>query len=122
MIEVNPRLAGGFIPELVRLATGVDVIAQTMKLVLGEPTDLNSIFSRHASIRFVTAFRKGRLRRITGLKEASSVPGVADVQLYRASGDVIGGNHDFRDRIGHVIANCEKVHQPRSMQRNPRWS
>jgi biotin carboxylase len=109
VIEVNPRLAGGFIPELVRLATGVDVIAQTMKLVLGEPTDLNSIFSRHASIRFVTAFRKGRLRRITGLKEASSVPGVADVQLYRASGDVMGGNHDFRDRIGHVIASAESA-------------
>src|SRR5262249_54068333 len=35
VIEINPRLAGGFIPELVRLSTGLDLIEATVALAAG---------------------------------------------------------------------------------------
>ena len=36
VIEVNPRLAGGQIPTLVRLATGIDLVGATVDAVIGE--------------------------------------------------------------------------------------
>ncbi len=35
-IEVDPRLAGGFIPELVRPRKGLDLIREILRLVAGE--------------------------------------------------------------------------------------
>ncbi|HEV7588755.1 MAG TPA: ATP-grasp domain-containing protein [Longimicrobium sp.] len=103
-IEVNPRLAGGFIPELVRHAQGIDLIRQTLRLVVGEAPELAPVRARHASIRFLFAPGDGRLEAADGLGAARAVPGVVDATLYRAPGDLLAVRGDFRDRIGHVIA------------------
>ena len=103
-IEVNPRLAGGFIPELVRHAEGIDLIRETLRLVAGQAPDVAPSRRRHASIRFLFAPRAGRLDGFEGVDEALSADGVVDVALYRAIGDEIAIHGDFRDRIGHVVA------------------
>lgn len=103
-IEVNPRLAGGFIPELVRHAQGVDLILQTLRLVAGEPPELEPRHARHASIRFLFAPGAGRLAAVEGAEAARAVAGVVDVTLYRSPGDELAMHGDFRDRIGHVVA------------------
>jgi biotin carboxylase len=104
IIEINPRLAGGFIPEIVRLAFGVDPIRETIKLVVGQSADIQPLHNDYSSIRFLTPSRAGVISAITGLKEAASVDGVVDVQTYRRVGDRVGIDNDFRDRIGHVIS------------------
>jgi len=103
-IEVNPRLAGGFIPELVRHAQGIDLVRQALRLVVGEAPALAPARARHASIRFLFAPGDGRLDAADGLGAARAVPGVVDAALYRAPGDLLAARGDFRDRIGHVIA------------------
>ena len=103
-IEVNPRLAGGFIPELVRHAEGIDLIRATLALVVGREADVAATRRRHASIRFLFAPRAGRLDGVGGVEDAKAMDGVADVALYRSVGDVLTIEGDFRDRIGHVIA------------------
>jgi biotin carboxylase len=106
-IEVNPRLAGGFIPELVRHAHGIDLIRETLRLVVGERPDPlprgEAAPDRHAAIRFLLAPRAGRLVAAEGLAEARAAAGVMDVALYRAIGDELSLTGDFRDRIGHAI-------------------
>ena len=103
-IEVNPRLAGGFIPELVRHAEGIDLIRATLELVVGREADAAATRRRHASIRFLFAPGAGRLDGVDGVEEARATGGVADVALYRSAGDLLTIEGDFRDRIGHVIA------------------
>lgn len=103
-IEVNPRLAGGFIPELVRHAEGIDLIRETIRLVAGLPPQVEPARHRHASIRFLFAPAAGRLERVEGMEDARALPGVVDVQLYRETGSGIAIHGDFRDRIGHVVA------------------
>ncbi|HEX6371103.1 MAG TPA: ATP-grasp domain-containing protein [Longimicrobium sp.] len=103
-IEVNPRLAGGFIPELVRHAEGIDLIRETLRLVVGERPEPAPLHRRHASIRFLFAPGAGRLAAVEGVEEARAGPDVVDVALYRAVGDEIDVHGDFRDRIGHAIA------------------
>jgi biotin carboxylase len=104
VIEINPRLAGGFIPELVRHAQGIDLIKQTLQAVVGRPPLLLPLYSRHASIRFILARRPGVLEGVEGMDEARRISGVCDLQLYRRPGDRLSIHGDFRDRIGHVIA------------------
>jgi biotin carboxylase len=104
VIEVNPRLAGGFIPELVRHAQGIDLIRQTLRLVVGLAPELAPSAHRHASIRFLFAPGDGPLAGVEGLEDARGMPGVVDAALYRAPGDLLEVRGDFRDRIGHVVA------------------
>lgn len=104
IIEVNPRLAGGHIPQLVRLATGVDLIAETIRIVRGERPALKETQQRHASIRFILPPHDGLLLKWKGQRRAGGVPGVEDVQSYAKLGSRVSVRGDFRDRIGHVIA------------------
>lgn len=103
-MEVNPRLAGGFIPELVRHAHGIDLIEQTVRRVVGLPVDVEPAHHRHASIRFLFAPADGRLAAVDGVDDARAAADVVDVALYRALGDEMVIHGDFRDRVGHVMA------------------
>ncbi len=108
-IEVNPRLAGGFIPELVRHAQGIDLIRETLRLVVGRTPGLAAIRQGHASIRFLFAPREGRLLEVQGRGAALGQTHVEDVTLYRKAGDALTIEGDFRDRIGHVLAYAERA-------------
>ena len=103
-MEVNPRLAGGFIPELVRHAEGIDLIRETLRLVVGRKPGLVRAHRRHASIRFLFAPGAGRLAAIEGMSDALRRPDVVEVRAYRRAGDELAVHGDFRDRIGHVVA------------------
>jgi biotin carboxylase len=104
IIETNPRLAGGFIPEIVRLATGVNMIRETLGLVVGQTADVTPLHNKFASIRFLVPSRKGIIRSFAGLNDAHQIIGVTDIQLYRKAGESVELENDFRDRVGHVIS------------------
>jgi biotin carboxylase len=104
LIEVNPRLAGGFIPELVRLATGVELIGETIAAACGREVRPARAAHRAASIRFLLAPAEGRLAAVDHWEAATAEEGVADLQLYVQPGGSVARRGDFRDRIGHVIA------------------
>lgn len=103
IIEVNPRLAGGFIPWLVHLSRGVDLIEQTIRLVSGKTPLLETTLSRHTSIRFLIPEDEGVFTGADGVAEASNVPGVVEVNVSAQSGSRVQRRGDFRDRIGYVI-------------------
>lgn len=105
VIEVNPRLAGGRIPTLVRLATGVDLIGATVDAVtgIGGAGLLPEPGPGHASIRFLVAPRTGRVRRTGGVAAAAAVPGVVDVAFSVRPGQHVGGTGSFLDRVAHVV-------------------
>lgn len=104
IIEVNPRLAGGFIPELVRLSCGIDLISETIMLALGEQPELTNSCREHTSIRFILSPGDGTLAGVEGLEQAQSIPGIMDVKLYSPIGTEMRRYGDFRDRVGHVIS------------------
>ena len=104
IIEVNPRLAGGFIPELVRLSCGIDLVSETIMVALGEQPELRNTCREHSSIRFVLSPGDGLLAGVEGLDQAQSIPGIMQVKLYSSVGTEMRRNGDFRDRVGHVIS------------------
>ncbi|ATE55699.1 pyridoxal-phosphate dependent enzyme [Actinosynnema pretiosum] len=104
VVEVNPRLAGGMIPELVRLATGVELLAQQVRAAAGLPPDLAPSRAAHAGIAFLTAPRAGVLAEVTGVEAARAVPGVEHVLVTAAPGAAVRPPENAYDRLGHVIA------------------
>jgi argininosuccinate lyase len=104
IIEVNPRLAGGFIPELVRRATGTDLIAQTCAFAAGRTPDLKPVLAHHSSIRFIVAPGPGRLDGIRFPRFAVPDGMGVETQCYVPNGAELERHGDFRDRVGHVIA------------------
>jgi biotin carboxylase len=107
IVEINPRLAGGFIPELVRLATGLDLIEAVLRRAVGEEGRLRKTAEKHASIRFIVPSADGVLRAVGGTGMGSMQKEVVDIRMYRKPGENVRIHHDFRDRIGHIIACAE---------------
>ncbi|MES0214166.1 acetyl-CoA carboxylase biotin carboxylase subunit family protein [Mesorhizobium sp. C280B] len=104
VIEVNPRLAGTPFPQLVRLAYGVDLITEHIKLIIGDKCDLRRRHSHIAAARHLIADRNGTLDWIDGHSQAAAVSGVAEVKFYVEPKTPIVRKGDYRDCMGHVIA------------------
>ncbi|MES0213364.1 acetyl-CoA carboxylase biotin carboxylase subunit family protein [Mesorhizobium sp. M0028] len=104
VIETNPRLAGAPSPQLIQLAYGVDLIAEHVKLAIGEECNLRRLQSQTAAARFLLADRDGILDCVNGDGQAAAVSGVAEVKLYVEPKTPIVRKGDYRDWIGHVIA------------------
>jgi S-sulfo-L-cysteine synthase (3-phospho-L-serine-dependent) len=106
VVEVNPRLAGGMIPRAVQEATGVDMIFHVVAAAAGRPEPLAPRAGSAASIRFLVAGEEGTLTGVTGVAEATRLPGVVEVGMTAQAGQQVVLRHSFRDRLGYVIASA----------------
>lgn len=104
VIEVNARLAGGWIPWLARLATGVDMVLATVGKAIDVPVETTPKKLHAASIRFIIPKKEGVVTGVSGIHEAQAVPGVIDAHCKISPADQVSLENSFRDRVGHVIA------------------
>ncbi|MEV2279016.1 ATP-grasp domain-containing protein [Nocardiopsis sp. NPDC049922] len=107
VIELNCRLAGGMIPELIRLASGVDLLEQQLRGAVGEVPRLSADRTGCSGIRFLTSPRHGVLRGLAGLDELRRVPGIVRAEVTAAVGDRVRPPRCAYDRLGFVIASGE---------------
>jgi len=106
VIEVNGRVAGGRIPELVRIASGVDLCAIHMESLLGGSPDLTVECERTAVAHFVLLSPAGALTDVLGIELAASRPGVHEVRLRPGVqvGMTYEPNGSNRDRAAWILA------------------
>ncbi|CAN5512860.1 N/A [soil metagenome] len=104
IVEINPRLAGGMIPELVRWATGIDLLRAVLALALGESPAAQATRDEVAGIRFFTARRPGILRDARGLDDVRKLATVRDVRIDKPTGASVRAAECATDRLGYVIA------------------
>jgi biotin carboxylase len=107
VIEINARLAGGMIPELIRLTTGIDMLRQQILAATGQLPRLRPAGPAKkpfAGIRFLLPVRTGMLDRITGAESAARLPGVAEIAITATAGSPVTIARDAYGRLGHVIA------------------
>ncbi|MFD4131471.1 pyridoxal-phosphate dependent enzyme [Streptomyces goshikiensis] len=108
IIEVNPRLAGGMIPEMIRLATGTGLLEQQVRAATGQEPLLEPEFTRQGGIRFLIAERAGRVIAIEGADRAAAVPGVDRVTVTVRPGAEVRPAQDAYGRLGYIIATSER--------------
>jgi biotin carboxylase len=103
IIEVNARLAGGMIPELIRLVTGVDLLEQQIKSTVGRPISLQGRFQGVAGIQFLSAKKPGKLYGIEGLEKVATMRDVISVKAIAKAGIYVQPPQNGYHRLGYVI-------------------
>jgi S-sulfo-L-cysteine synthase (3-phospho-L-serine-dependent) len=105
IVEVNARLAGGMIPELVRRCGGADLVRSQVGAALGRAVEASRAHNTRAtSIRFLMAEQNAVLREPShAIAKVRSLPGVADATVYKSVNEYMTPAVDFRGRIGHVM-------------------
>lgn len=101
IIEINPRLAGGMIPKIVKTAIGVNLIEKTIDLITGKNINLIHKKNGFSSIRFVIPQKNGLLKSVSLKPE--NLKTTVEFNINKKSNDLIILQGDFRDRIGYLI-------------------
>jgi biotin carboxylase len=111
VVECAARIPGGQMADLVRVATGVDLVEVQLRMALGEdlPDELvRPRFSQPLAIRFLTAapgpLPTGRVKSIGPLDKVLAFPGVVQADVYLQVGETIRPVRLDGDRRGYVIA------------------
>ncbi|MGW3471981.1 3-deoxy-7-phosphoheptulonate synthase [Saccharopolyspora sp. NPDC000995] len=104
VVEINPRLAGGMIPELFRLGTGVDLLEAQVRFAAGAEFDLPESFEGYAGIQFLLPPEEGVLEEVTGVEQTTALPGVRAVTVTAKPGQRVAPPVDAYGRLGYVIA------------------
>lgn len=107
VIEVNARIAGGHIPRLVHLATGVDLVALHVAQSAGLPTATPRYEQvRGAAIRFLTLDRPVRVLSAPD-HHTSTDRRVVEIATTLVPNAEYHPHGDHTDRVGHVITVAE---------------
>lgn len=104
LVEVNPRLAGGFIPVMIHAASGQDLIGATIQRATDQDVQLGEPTPGCAALRFLVPNENGFLQELSGLDAARQVSGIAFAESNRQLPQDFRVHHDFRDRVGHIMA------------------
>nr|WP_042178670.1 pyridoxal-phosphate dependent enzyme [Kibdelosporangium sp. MJ126-NF4]CEL13329.1 Cysteine synthase [Kibdelosporangium sp. MJ126-NF4]CTQ99020.1 Cysteine synthase (EC 2.5.1.47) [Kibdelosporangium sp. MJ126-NF4] len=108
IVEINPRLAGGMIPELIRYATGIDLLEQQLRAATGSSPEFTPNSAGYAGIQFLLAPAAGTLHAIDGVARAERIPGVERVTVTAIAGSEVRVPRNAYDRLGYVIARHDR--------------
>lgn len=95
VLEVNGRVGGG-VPDMLRLASGVEIVRLAMRAALGLPSEVDAVpATSGVAYRFFCQppHTASRLTSIDGLERLKQLPGVESVFLHHLPGSEI----DVRD-------------------------
>ncbi len=106
LIEINPRLAGNYIVELIRRVTGVDLLQVTIDLALGRRPSLAAApaGARSAAIKFLIPSHGGLVREIRGTARLGANPRVQRWHMDGVEGKRVAPPVDNACYLGHVVA------------------
>ena len=114
VVECAARIPGGQMADLVRFASGVDLVEVQIRMALGDdlPDELvKAQFVQPLAIRFLTAepgpLPTGRVKRIGPLDKVLAFPGVVQADVYLQVGETIRPVRLDGDRRGYVIATAD---------------
>jgi biotin carboxylase len=106
VVEINPRMGGSYLFDLIRLTTGLDPFELLFDLSLDRDPDLvprrTGISS--AALRFLLPPCAGRIRAIDGVEAIAADPAVHRITVDDVVGKEVREPRDNNDFIGHILA------------------
>lgn len=108
VIEVNGRIGGG-VPDMLRLASGVDIMTLAMGAALGsasEVTELPATSGVAYRFFFQPPVSARRVTAVDGLDRLALLPGVESVSLRRPLGSAIDARDGTRAHVFAVVGSA----------------
>jgi biotin carboxylase len=102
LIEVNARLCGADLPDLIEAALGIRLRHEVLAMHAGHSPRLAAQFHRGAATRRFTSPRTGVLRDVKGVPEARDALGVVDVTFDVRPGDAVESAVSNHEVLGHL--------------------
>lgn len=118
IVEINTRIGGNWISELMRYVLGVNPLEMAVQLALGENIQppAPTTFPGSAAIMFLTAARAGVLEGIDGWERARTHPSVVNALLRPAlSGRHVAPPTSNDDYLGYLMCVDEQGARARSL-------
>lgn len=103
IIEINARLAGGMIPELIQYAAGIDMLEAQICMASQQKIVLDRKYHQSAGIQFVVAEKEGVFCGIEGVSEVEQLSSVKRVAITYKRGQRMRCPQNAYDRLGYVI-------------------
>jgi biotin carboxylase len=109
VIEVNGRIGGG-VPDMLRLAAGVDIVKLSMRAALGLDLPVAAPLPRTRGVGYRFFFQPPpsarRLVSIDGLEQLKDQPGVESVYLHYPPGSEIDARDGTRSYLFAVVGHA----------------
>ncbi|MFE4974503.1 ATP-grasp domain-containing protein [Kitasatospora sp. NPDC056651] len=107
LVEVNARMAGAQIGRIIREATGLDLLAEVLRLHAGLEPELSVSRNAAAASRYLTAVDGGVLDGFGGVDLVERLPGVLAVDLYARPGTEVRRGRSNADVLGHLVVRAD---------------
>ncbi|WP_336771226.1 ATP-grasp domain-containing protein [Bacillus bombysepticus] len=104
LIEINPRISGGAMNSMIKIGHGIDLVQETIQLMLGNKPSLDKKHYKYVYTHYLTVKSKGELIRVTGKNRSSNYPGVEEVYIKPKKGKIIKPPTSMGHRCGYVLA------------------
>ncbi|WP_339250117.1 ATP-grasp domain-containing protein [Sporosarcina sp. FSL W8-0480] len=104
LIEINPRISGGAMNNMLKAAFGYDLTEETLKLYLGEQPSLIVTQRNFVFTQYVIVEQKGILEKVTGKNRARKLPGIVEVYVKPKKGTLLMPPLSMGHRYAYVIA------------------
>ncbi|ODP30115.1 Argininosuccinate lyase [Paenibacillus nuruki] len=104
IIEINGRLAGGMIPELIRLTTGIDMLEQHIYCAIDGPCLPNLHYKGTAGIRFLMSNVEGEFKELTGIDQLKYIHHIKESKVYIQLGETVVPPQNAYQRLGYIVA------------------
>lgn len=105
IIEINPRLGGRFLVDLIKDSIGIDLIKEWIKVSVGLDGDFQpNYIKKGAAYSVITSKNEGYFMGIKGIEEALKVKYIKKITLDVKKGDFISRPQKNADSLGFIYA------------------
>ncbi|PEB51836.1 biotin carboxylase [Bacillus pseudomycoides] len=104
LIEINPRISGGAMNDMIEIGHGINLVQETIQLMLGNTPSLNKKHYKYVYTHYLTVKSKGKLIRVTGKNRSSKYPGVEKVYIKPKKGAILKPPTSMGHRCGYILA------------------
>lgn len=104
LIEVNPRISGGAMNDMIEAAVGYSLVEETLKIYLGKRPSLEKRRNLAVYTKYIIVSRQGLLEKVTGRARARRSHGVVKVYIKPKKGSFLIPPLSMGHRYAYVIA------------------
>ena len=107
LIEINPRISGGAMNRIIEVGYGINLVEETLQLMLGNEPCLTRKHSKYVYAHYLTVDSRGKINKVTGKALASQIPGVEEVYIKPRKGQIVRPPLSMGDRCGYILASSD---------------